>query len=206
VEYEEKNPSGSLALCSRSLDAIGRQTTLVTARIHARMARAHAALGDRPAAFTSLTRAEAALGSGEARCWPFAPETPRGFVFAPDLLATTMGETHALLGDMAGAKAACEQAASLLAGALGPDAAKISSAVSQNQCTLAIALAGRGEVEEACHVATRALDVYEGVGKAAVLREARRFERALAARPPTPHAREFTELLRDRERRLDETV
>lgn len=191
-----------LKLASQGLQASGRGTTFITARLHSRMGRAHAALGDRRAALDSLDQAEARLASASGGCWPSERDTPRGFIFAPDLLAKNIGESHLRLGDLEAATAACEQAAVLLDAALGPHAAIQSTVVPENQLILAAALAGRGELEGACQIAAESVSRYEGVAQSVITRCARQFERRLAPYKSSPHSRELSELLRDRERAL----
>jgi transcriptional regulator with XRE-family HTH domain len=201
VEHVENDPKGVLALSGQGLGAIGKATTLMSARIHCRMAGAHALLGDRSSAIASLRQAQASLESASGSCWPFEAETPRGFVYAPDLLAVDVGVTHLRLGDLATAAKASEEAAVLLREALGPRGAEEASVVPLNQLNLAMVLVRSGEVEGACTVATDAIVRYEGVAKAAVIRRARQFERMVLSQPSTPRSRELSELLHDREPR-----
>lgn len=202
VEHIHNDPNGVLALGAHGLAAIGNAPTLMGARIHGRMAGAHALLGDRSGAMASLAKSEASLGSASAGCWPFEPDTPRGFVYAADTLAVDAGVTHLRLGNLGTAAKASEEAAVLLRDALGPRGPQEASAVPINQLNLAMALVQSGEVDGACTVATDAVVRYEGVAGAAVISRARRFERTMIAQASTAHSREFSELLRDRERRL----
>jgi tetratricopeptide (TPR) repeat protein len=196
----ESDPSRALALAELGIEAVGRTKTMTSARLYARRALACAQLGQRAEVLASLDRAESDLLSASPGCWPSDADTPRNFVFAPDVLVTSWAETYLILGDLGEAIAACEQAAALLNES--SQVAEGSSAVPQNQLNLAIALARTGELEGACRIAAESLTGYKGVAATYVIRRARRFERSLAPYASSPHSREFSELLRDRERAL----